>query len=126
MSDPSDKFWRRSKFQGEGWISTEDDPQGEATGSLWTIQRMPAELDEYGAMVRDAHWIISLYRGEQERQITIDAPMKRGAFYPDIATITITDGLAKELGMMRTALGEDAGTGHLQVTPRGPGESAPE
>ena len=127
MSMPDDKLWRRSKFKGEGWISTQDDPKGAAAGAFWVIEREPAEFDEFHELITDAAWVIRLYRAEQEQQLSMTLPMAHDSFMPSgWMKFQLNDGLAKELGVMRTALDETGDTGHLELTPRRPGESEPE
>lgn len=120
MSEPDDKLWRRSKFRGEGWVSTEDDPSVEASGTFWRIKRTaPGDL---GA---PPHWVITLYRGEQEIQLRLTLPMKDDSYEPDPAGLygaTFNPGLAKELGILQTYLPENACTPILALRPRAPGE----
>ncbi len=129
MSEPDEKLWRRSKFRGEGWVSTEDDPTVEAIGTFWKIKRVPPDPgyfeDDAVGLNRPPQWIITLYRGEQERQMTFVLPMCADSYLPDNTAryqTTINDGLAKELGILQTYLPENASTPMLAVRPRAPGE----
>jgi hypothetical protein len=126
MSEPDDKLWRRSKFRGEGWVSAQDDPYVEASGTFWKIKRAPPDPGYFDDdPSRPPHWIITLYRGEQERQVTLILPMCPDSYLPDPTArynVNLNEGLAKELGILQTYLPENASTPFLSLRPRAPGE----